>query len=107
MFSESSMVVHSSVNGLEASSEPAGSASDPNADLFGDWAWKPDRYPQDPGYVFSLEAVSSLNAAHELLAHNELSIPASHRFSMCRPRPWSFPAYTGPVERPRRIGPRT
>jgi len=29
-------------------------------DLFGDWSWKPDRYSQDPGRVFTDEEIEAL-----------------------------------------------
>lgn len=34
---------------------------DPEFDLRGDWSWKPDRYPEDPGRVWSAAEVAALN----------------------------------------------
>lgn len=95
-------VTHSSANGIEAEKEPAQSSADPNADLFGDWCWKPDRYPQDPGYVYVGDELETF----QLLYHEYTRGPAPILWiDGSYNHPWSFPAYKGPVAPPTRIGP--
>ena len=51
---------------------PAGSADaatfDPNAELFGDWSWKPDRYTPDEGYVYTAEDIERVYPGRVFLA---------------------------------------
>lgn len=87
-------MTHSSVNGSQAEQQPLESAADPNADLFGDWSYKPNRYPSDPGKVYTAEQISALypNGA-------TLGVPSIHYAAI-------FGAdYAGIAERPARIGP--
>lgn len=79
-------------NGLDPGDKmPTG---DPNADLFGDWCWKPDRYAQDPGKVYTESQVQALYP--EGYAPGAPSIHHAAIFGA---------DYAGIAERPPRIGP--
>lgn len=87
-------VTHSSVNGVEVEAQPLESSADPNADLFGDWSWKPDRYPTDPGKVYTEAQIQALYP--DGLVYGAPSIHHAAIFGA---------DYTGIAPRPPRIGP--
>lgn len=94
-------------NGLDPGDKQPGPGTDLMEKLMADWSWRPtvnewprglrrsvaEAYAVDPGYVYTKLAV--------------LAWETCRRFSRVAPalRPWSFPAYAGPVARPPRIGP--
>lgn len=88
------LVTHSSGKAMESSSQPAESATDPNADLFGDWCWKPDRYPADPGKVY--DAIQIQAVYPDGYAPGQPSLHHAAIFG---------PDYAGNPVPPRRIGP--
>lgn len=75
-----------------AASEPAASATDLLAKLMGDWSWRPEMQPVDPGYVY--------------LWGERVFWELEHREGRQTPaiRPWMVRAYRGPVQPPKRIG---
>lgn len=86
------MVVHAkgSTPGSAESDEP--SLLDPMAKLMGDWSWRPEMQPVDPGYVYTYgERVW-------WQMHNECGVQAP------AVRPWMARAYRGPIQPPKRIG---
>lgn len=69
-------------------------------ELMGDWSWRPDRQPQDPGYVCTAEEIARINEVlHE--ARRGLTSPHEDRCAVSAavsaaaplPRPWTVPAY--------------
>lgn len=87
-------VTHSSVNGSQAEQPALESSADPNADLFGDWCWKPDRYPADPGKVYTESQIAALYPEGYVSG-----APSLHHAAI-------FGAdYAGIEQRPPRIGP--
>lgn len=80
-------------NGLDpGDAMPSG---DPNADLFGDWCWKPDRYPTDLGKVYTPEQVAAIYP--DGFVPNQPSIHHAAVFGA---------DYEGNAVQPPRIGPR-
>lgn len=80
-------------NGLDPGDRMPGAGGDPLDEmdsLMSDWSWRDQR--PDPGYVYT-EAERFRWWIHSCTG-----------FPMPAVRPWSFPAYRGPVARPPRIG---
>lgn len=106
-------VTHSSSNGLEAEAGTKESSADLMAKLMGDWSWRPQMQPEDPGYVWTPEQVAKLN---EVLEQGVEVVHTNKTYrGRCRPRlqvlplqRWMVPAYDGAdlVMKPVRIGPR-
>ena len=80
-------------SGMQANDESTGTY-DPNADLFGDWSWKPDRYPSDPGKVYTADQIRALYP--DGLTYGAPSIHHAAIFGA---------DYAGITPRPARIGP--
>lgn len=69
-------------------------------ELMGDWSWRPDRQPQDPGYVCTAEEIARINAILPYVRRCVAPLrPDQHAVSLAvsvaaaLPRPWTVPAY--------------
>jgi hypothetical protein len=87
------MTHHAPPNGLDPGDRMPGAGGDPLDEmdsLMSDWSWRDQR--ADPGYVYTWQECVRWDMHHV------------RRMQMPAVRPWSFPAYRGPVARPPRIG---
>lgn len=88
------MTHHAPPNGLNPTDRwplpVTGSIFDEMDSLMSDWSWCDQR--PDPGYVYT--------EGERMRWH----IWNAMGFQMPAVRPWSFPAYRGPIARPPRIG---
>lgn len=87
------MTHHAPPNGLDPGDKmpgASGSIFDEMDELMADWSWRGRQ--TDPGYVYTVEE------RLKWWIHNAMGFP------MGAARPWSFPAYRGPVAPPPRIG---
>lgn len=87
------MTHHAPPNGLDPGDKmpgASGSIFDEMDELMADWSWRGRQ--TDPGYVYT-PAECERWRIHNLMG-----------FQMPALRPWSFPAYRGPVAPPPRIG---
>jgi hypothetical protein len=96
-------VTHSSLNGVEPAGEAIESGADLMAKLMGDWSWRPNMQPHDPGYVYTAADIEAVEFQRTL---REMGAPRAKLQAL---RPWMVRAYDGKdlAFKPVRIGPRT